>query len=315
MRVVSLLASGTEIVCGIGAGGWLVGRSHECDSPPWVTDLPACTRPAFDISLSSRAIDAEVRRRLKAAEPLYHVDTELINSLKPDLVITQDHCEVCAVTPADVKRAGCVVADQVLALQAGDMAGIFAGIGSIGRALGREQDAEILAGTMKSRMNTIHDAVKHLRMPSLAALEWTDPIFAMGNWGPELVEAANGRLVLGEIGAHSRAIDWQRVRDADPEWLVIAPCGFDLARTMLEVPALEAVPGWFDLRSEAWKSRPGRRQQVLQSIRDHDRADGGDPGGDPPRISGRPLGQGMGVLLCASRPAVGHGAACAGLCA
>ncbi|MGO9471730.1 MAG: DUF5522 domain-containing protein [Isosphaeraceae bacterium] len=249
MRVVSLLASGTEIVCGIGAGGWLVGRSHECDSPPWVTDLPACTRPAFDISLSSRAIDAEVRRRLKAAEPLYHVDTELINSLKPDLVITQDHCEVCAVTPADVKRAGCVVADQVLALQAGDMAGIFAGIGSIGRALGREQDAEILAGTMKSRMNTIHDAVKHLRMPSLAALEWTDPIFAMGNWGPELVEAANGRLVLGEIGAHSRAIDWQRVRDADPEWLVIAPCGFDLARTMLEVPALEAVPGWFDLRA------------------------------------------------------------------
>ncbi len=183
MRIVSLLASGTEIVCGLGAGGWLVGRSHECDNPPWVKGLPTCTHPAFDISLSSREIDAEVRRRLKAAEPLYHVDTELINSLKPNLVITQDHCEVCAVTPADVKRAGCVVADQVLALQAGDSQGILAGIVSIGRALGRADDAANLVGAVKSRMNAIHDAVKHLRVPSLVALEWTDPIFAMGNWG------------------------------------------------------------------------------------------------------------------------------------
>ncbi len=112
MRVVSLLASGTEIVCGLGAGEWLVGRSHECDNPPWVTGLPACTRPAFDISMSSGQIDAEVRRRLKAGEPLYHVDTELIDSLEPDLLITQEHCQVCAVTPADVERAGCVVAGR-----------------------------------------------------------------------------------------------------------------------------------------------------------------------------------------------------------
>jgi len=249
MRVVSLLASATEIVDGLGAGGWLVGRSHECDNPPWVKGLPMCTSPAFDIAMSSREIDAEVRRRLKAGEPLYHVDTDLINSLKPDLVITQDHCEVCAVTPADVKRAGCVVADQVLALQAGDVQGILAGIVSIGCALGREEDASNLARAMQSRMSAIHDAVRHLRAPSLVALEWTDPIFATGNWGPELVEAANGRLMLGEKGMHSCAIDWQLVRDADPEWLVIAPCGFDLARTTREVPTLEALPGWFDLRA------------------------------------------------------------------
>ena len=140
MRVISLLASGTEIVCGLGAGEWLVGRSHECDNPAWVSELPACTRPAFDISMSSRQIDEEVRRRLKAGEPLYHVDTELINSLEPDLLITQEHCEVCAVTPADVKRAGCVSANDVLALQAGSVQGIFEGIFSIGRALGREQN-------------------------------------------------------------------------------------------------------------------------------------------------------------------------------
>jgi iron complex transport system substrate-binding protein len=249
MRVVSLLASGTEIVCGLGAGEWLVGRSHECDNPSWVAGLPACTRPAFDVSVSSGEIDAEVRRRLKAGEPLYHVDTELINALEPDLLITQEHCQVCAVTPVDVKRAGCVAAGQVLALRAGNVQGILDGVFSIGRALGREQHAANLVGAMKSRIGAVHGAVKHRRAPSLVALEWTDPVFAMGNWGPELVAAANGRLVLGERGEFSRAIDWQRVRDADPEWLIVAPCGFDVERTTREVPTLEALPGWFDLRA------------------------------------------------------------------
>lgn len=249
MRIVSLLASGTEIVAALGAGDWLVGRSHECDNPAWVKDLPQCTAPAFDVSLSSREIDAEVRRRLKAREPLYHVHTELINSLEPDLVIAQEHCEVCAVTPADVARAGCVVANQVLALQAGNVAGIVAGIESIGCALGRMKDASNLVAAMTSRMGAIKSAVKPLRTPTLVALEWTDPIFAMGNWGPELVDAANGRLLLGEKGAHSRAIDWKMVRDADAEWLVIAPCGFDLNRTLREIPVLEALPGWFELRA------------------------------------------------------------------
>src|SRR6516162_1023206 len=99
MRIVSLLASGTEIVCALGAGEWLVGRSHECDNPPWVKKLPMCTRPAFDIAVSSKDVDTEVRRRVMAGEPLYHVDSALIDSLKPDLVIAQEHCEVCAVTP------------------------------------------------------------------------------------------------------------------------------------------------------------------------------------------------------------------------
>src|SRR3989442_1879814 len=103
MRVVSLLASGTEIVCGVGAADMPMGRSHECDNPPWVRKLPSCPRPAFDVSGSSGAIDAEVRRRIKSGEPLYHVDAELIRELQPDLLITQEHCEVCAVTPGDVE--------------------------------------------------------------------------------------------------------------------------------------------------------------------------------------------------------------------
>jgi iron complex transport system substrate-binding protein len=249
MRVVSLLASGTEIVCALGAGEWLVGRSHECDNPPWVAELPACTRPAFDTSMSSGRIDAEVRRRLRAGEPLYHVDTDLIGSLRPDLLVTQEHCEVCAVTPADVARAGCAAAGQVLALRAGSVQGIFDGVAAIGRALGRHRDAADLVDAMRRRIGAVHDAVKHRRAPRLIMLEWTDPVFAMGNWGPELVDAANGRLMLGEPGGLSIAIDWQRVRDADPDWLIIAPCGFDLQRTRREVPTLEALPGWFDLRA------------------------------------------------------------------
>ena len=249
MRIVSLLASGTEIVCGLGAGEWLVGRSHECDNPPWVKRLPACTQPAFDVSMSSRQIDEEVRRRLKSGEPLYHVDTERINALEPELLITQEHCHVCAVTPADVERAGCVVAPQVLALQAGSLEGIFEGVFSIGRALGREEDASGLVARMKGRIDAVARAVKHRKTPTVVALEWTDPIFAMGNWGPELVEAANGRLLLGEKGDFSRAIDWKLVRDADPDWLIIAPCGFDLDRTLREAKTLESLPGWLDLRA------------------------------------------------------------------
>ena len=249
MRVVSLLASGTEIVAGLGAGEWLVGRSHECDNPPWVKKLPMCTRPAFDISMPSKAIDEEVRRRLQAREPLYHVDAELIQSLEPDLIITQQHCVVCAVTPGDVERAGCVAAKEVLALEAGGVEGIIADIGAIGRALDRRGEAASLVRMIQDGMSAIHRAVKHLRAPTLVALEWVDPIFAMGNWGPELVEAANGQLVLGEKSVHSRAIDWQSVRDADPEWLVVAPCGFDIERTLREVRALEGIPGWFDLRA------------------------------------------------------------------
>jgi iron complex transport system substrate-binding protein len=247
MRIVSLLASGTEIVCGLGAGEWLVGRSHECDNPPWVAALPQCTRPAFDVSMPSGQIDAEVRRRLKSGEPVYHVDTDLINSLEPDLIITQEHCQVCAVTPADVARAGCAIAKHVLALGAGNVTGIYEGIFAIGRALRREGESAKLVAAMTQRIDQVHHAVKHRHAPSLVALEWTDPVFAMGNWGPELVAAANGRLLLGEKGEHSTAINWQKVRDADPEWLLIAPCGFDLERTVRELPTLESLPGWSEL--------------------------------------------------------------------
>src|SRR6266852_620062 len=153
MRVVSLLASATEIVCALGAGEMLVGRSHECDNPDWVRRLPACSEPAFDVSVSSREIDTEVRRRLRSGEPLYHVHAELIRELRPDLLITQAHCEVCAVTPGDVERTGAgASASRQLALSAASLQEIFESILRISQALGLEQQGEVLVRRERRRL-------------------------------------------------------------------------------------------------------------------------------------------------------------------
>jgi iron complex transport system substrate-binding protein len=248
MRIVSLLASGTEIVCGLGAGHALVGRSHECDNPDWVRKLPACTRPAFDIEVSSKEIDAAVRRRLKEGEPLYHIHGELIRQLEPDLLITQEHCDVCAVTPRDVARTGCEsLAHQVLALGAGTIRGIYDGIFTVGKAINRTSAAHALVANIQQWIDQTYQVVWQKSAPTVVILEWTDPIFPTGNWGPELVEAANGKLLLGGKGEHSRAISWAHIREADPDYLIVAPCGYNLSRSVREVPVLEALPGWFEL--------------------------------------------------------------------
>ncbi|HMD55023.1 MAG TPA: ABC transporter substrate-binding protein, partial [Phycisphaerae bacterium] len=208
------------------------------------------TRPAFDTSVSSREIDAEVNRRLKAKEPLYIIDREKIDQLKPDLLIAQQHCEVCAVTPGDVVRSGCaVVAAKVLALQAGSLSGIYQDVLNTADALGKPEAGRELVAAMQSRLSDIHSAVKNKPQPTVVVLEWTDPVFAMGNWGPELVEAANGELLLAHKGEHSRAIRWDLVRQADPEFLIVAPCGFNLARAKQEIAVLEKYPGLMELKA------------------------------------------------------------------
>jgi iron complex transport system substrate-binding protein len=250
VRVVSLLASGTEIVCALGAGGTLVGRSHECDNPPWVRSLPRCSEPAFDISVSSRQIDAEVNRRIRSGEPLYRIDTDAIRALAPDLVIAQAHCEVCAVTPGDIERSGCQVwAPNVLALTAGSLTGIFEGIMQVAAALGLQDSGEGIVRCEQQRLDAVQKRTVTRRRASVVMLEWTDPVFAMGNWGPELVEVANGELLLGNKGQHSSAIPTEQVRRADPEYLIVAPCGFNLKRAMNEQAVLEAYPWWNELQA------------------------------------------------------------------
>ena len=250
MRIVSLLSSGTEIVCALGAGDSLVGRSHECDNPPWVRSLPQCSEPAFDISVSSRAIDTEVNRRIRAGEPLYRLNTELIASLAPDLIIAQEHCEVCAVTPADVERSGCnYPAARVLALTASSVDGIFDSILQVARALNLEQQGCDVIRREQQRLSNVRKVTASRPRPSVVMLEWTDPIFAMGNWAPELVEIANAEPLLGNKARHSFAIPFQQVVDADPEYLIVAPCGFNLERAWQDKSVLEAYPGWNELRA------------------------------------------------------------------
>ncbi|MEO7144730.1 MAG: ABC transporter substrate-binding protein [Bryobacteraceae bacterium] len=267
MRVVSLLASGTEIVCALGLGARLVGRSHECDNPSWVTSLPPCSEPAFDVSVSSREIDAEVNRRIRSGEPLYRLHTDLIRELAPDLIITQAHCEVCAVTPAALEGTmRCETpAASVLALTAGSLTGVFDGIMRIAEALdkaprGRRAsppakgtapcpDGRALVRREKHRLDVVRKATAQMGRPSVVMLEWMEPLFPMANWGPELVEIANGELSLGKKGQHSSAIPFDRLREADPEFIIVAPCGFSLDRTLKERRVLERHPGWKSLKA------------------------------------------------------------------
>lgn len=250
MRIISLLASATEIVCALGAGDSLVGRSHECDNPPWVKSLPRCSEPAFDISMPSGAIDAEVRRRLRAGEPLYRIETDRIRELTPDLIIAQSHCDVCAVTPGDVARSGCEMPTaRVLGLAAGAVEGIFESIGIIGRAIGKEQVGRALIESERARLETVRARAGKMRRPAVLMLEWANPLFAMGNWGPELVEIANGELLLGNRNQHSGVITGEQVASADPEFLIVAPCGFSLERACQELMVLQAQSWWSGLRA------------------------------------------------------------------
>jgi iron complex transport system substrate-binding protein len=228
----------------------LVGRSHECDNPSWVRLLPACSSPAFDVSVSSGEIDAEVRRRLRSGQPLYHVHAELIHELGPDLLITQAHCEVCAVTPGDVERSGAgAPATRQLALSASSLEEIFESILGISTALGLDERGEVLVRSERGRLDAVKEQAARFRRPTIVALEWTDPLFAMGNWGPELVEIANGEPLLGRKGEYSAAIPAEQLRDADPEYLIVAPCGFNLERTLREQAVLERYPWWGELQA------------------------------------------------------------------
>jgi iron complex transport system substrate-binding protein len=249
VRVISLLAGATEMVCALGAGETLVGRSHECDNPSWVRSLPSCIQPAFDISVSSGEIDAEVRRRLHTGEPLYRIDMDLIRRLQPDLVITQSHCDVCAVTPADLERGGCAIAARQLSLSAATIEEIFHGVAQVAEALGVSERAPAVIDRERQRLETVRQRTGHLRRRTAVLLEWTDPFFAMGNWGPELVEIANGEPLLGHPGEFSTTIPAERLRDADPEYIIVAPCGFNLERSEREQAVLERHPWWRDLRA------------------------------------------------------------------
>ena len=248
-RIVSLLASGTELVAALGLGECLVGRSHECDHPAWVKRLPALSHPAFDIQGTSAEIDARVRQRLHAGLPLYEVDEAQLAALQPDIIITQTHCEVCAVSPADLAHGvgAKLERHQVVALATGTVEGILDGFTRVAEVLGAADAGHALVAEIRARLATVAAITRPLPRPRVACLEWIEPLFEMGNWGPEIVEIAGGQSLLSAPGAHSTTLPFEALQKADPEIIVVAPCGFDLTRTLAELPALTSHPGWHEL--------------------------------------------------------------------
>jgi len=272
-RVVSLIASATEIVHGLGRGAALVGRSHECDFPADVRRLPALTAPKFKVDGSSAEIDARVRRIVREGLSVYRVDAEALAALAPDTILTQDHCEVCAVSLADVEAATCSWTGRpvrIVSLKPDSLADAYADIRKVAQALQASEAGDALVGRMQQRIAAVSARVAGRPRPRVAFIEWVEPLMAGGNWMPELVEAAGGHNLFGTAGRHSDWMQWDEIRAADPDAIVVAPCGYDLARCLQELPLLQAKPGWADLAAvrsarvtfadgNAYFNRPGPR--------------------------------------------------------
>lgn len=252
-RIVSLIASATEIVCALGMQDRLVGRSHECDFPHAVKDLPQCTSPKFNIEGSSYEIDQRVKAVLQEALSVYRVDANLLEGLQPTHIITQSQCEVCAVSLKDVEQAVCEFTSsqpKVVSLEPNALADIWQDIQRVADALGITEQGNALNGNLQKRMQAIVEGAGRIEVqPRVALIEWIEPLMAAGNWMPELVEMAGGANLFGEAGKHSPWMTWEELVASDPDIIIVTPCGFDIARTMEEMPLLSNKKEWSDLQA------------------------------------------------------------------
>ncbi len=253
MKVVSLISSATETVYALGAGRFLVGRSHECDYPASVSNLPSLTRPAIKTTGSSAGIDKRVKDRLRRALSIYNVDGRRLSELKPDLIITQTQCEVCAVSLKDVKASLGKAPDskcEILSLKPDDLAALLKDIQRVGAALGRQGAAKSLVARIKGRFRAVAGKARSAkRQPTVALIEWIDPLMAAGNWMPELTRLAGGKPVFGKAGKHSPWLKWDELRAKDPDVIIILPCGFNIPRTRREMRTLTIRRGWEALKA------------------------------------------------------------------
>ena len=244
MRIVSLLASATEIVCALGMEKHLVGRSHECDYPSSVLELPVCTGPRFDVNGSSREIDDRVKQSLVEATSVYHVDAELLRSLRPDVIVTQAQCAVCAVSERDVEEAlkGTVAdgtAPRIVSLSPNNLADVWQNILQVADALEITEVGRQLVERLQDRVREIAAKANDQPVkPTVACLEWLDPLMAAGNWVPELVGLAGGRNLVGTPGQHSPWLSMNELQTLYPDVIIALPCGFDLNRTRQDMAPL-----------------------------------------------------------------------------
>ncbi len=270
-RIISLIASATEIVCALGFEEQLVGRSHECDFPPGVVASAAvCSAPRIDVAGTSREIDERVKEALRDALSVYEVEAAQLDALRPTTIITQTQCDVCAVHLSDVEAAVCEFVGskpRVLSLEPNALADVWEDFLRVGEALGVRERAEGLVAESKRRLEGIAQKVARLeRRPRVACIEWIEPLMAAGNWVPELVEIAGGENLFGEAGKHSPWMSWEELVEAKPEVVITMPCGFGIERTRKELAVLTARADWGDLTGEVivadgnwFFNRPGPR--------------------------------------------------------
>ncbi len=251
MKIVSLLPSATEIVYALGLGESLAARTHECDYPAKVREKPVITRSILPEGLSSCEIDAAVREQLNGSHSLYTIDRDLLASIRPDVILTQQLCDVCAVSYDDVLTAvralptpgPCLVNLEPTTLEA-----VWDTITRVGAAVGREHQAARVTASLRARVEAVRVCAAQVKTrPRTVLLEWLDPLFCGGHWDPELVEIAGGFDALGRMHAPSTQISWESVQEFAPEVLVIAQCGFGTQRTAQDMAQFMLLPGYREL--------------------------------------------------------------------
>ena len=263
MRIISLLASATEMVAALGCLDQMVGRSHECDYPPEVLALPMVSTVQIDINTSSAQIDAQVKQlaqekrepedpALKALS-IYAIDIDKLQELRPDVIFTQTQCEVCAVSERDVIQAIAQLTGLqplVVSLSPYRLQDVWEDVLRVGQAIGKRDQAQTLVEKYQQRLTNL--AVKTAAFgskPRIAVLEWLDPLMGAGNWTPELVSYAGGENVFGEVGHHTPWLSLEELQAANPDVIVLSPCGYTLERAMQDVPLLQNHAAWADLQA------------------------------------------------------------------
>jgi len=252
MRIITLLPSATEIIAALGLTDKLVGRSHACDWPLGLSHLPILTEPKIDPHASSAAIDRDVRALIEEGLSVYRVDAEQLKALRPDFIITQSQCELCAVSLSDVEQA---LSDwtgarpQLISLEPMCLADIGKDIMTCAVALGCVDAGDRLVAYMDDALMRLRKKTAPLAHKRVCFLEWLAPLMSGGNWIAELIEAGGGEPLIGEKGVHSSVIEWDELMRADPDVIIIAPCGFNIARTKEEMKTINAMPQWQALRA------------------------------------------------------------------
>lgn len=290
LRVVTLIPSATEIVAALGFRDHIVGRSHECDYPTRIDTLPALTAPKLKTDGTSADVDERVKRLIEQGLAVYSVNAPLLKKLAPDVIVTQDQCQVCAASLADVEAATQDWTDRpvsIVSLNPMSLDDVWRDIAKVAEALGVADRGKSLIHSLTQRMQmTSARAATVKQRPRVAMIEWIEPLMAGGNWMPTLVEMAGGENLFGTAGQHSPWLEWEALKAADPDVIVIAPCGLDLARIRADFPALAKRPGWSELRAVKTKrvcfadgnqyfNRPGPRLvetlEILAEILHSDR--------------------------------------------